>query len=122
MNAAKTGPSWTPGEQTRTTASATNATSAALVITTLPTRSAPATLMKNAAQTTTIKRIVIAHATLNQNAVLTITMTGELTSSVYATRINTVAKTPLVLIPTYQTLFATTAPQTKYVALDITGP
>ena len=122
MNAAKTSPSSTPGEQTQTTASATTATSAALAITTLPTRSASATLMKNAAQATTIKQILIAHATLKKNAVLTITMTGELTSSVCATRTNTVAKMLLASIPTYQTLFATTAPQTRYVALDITGP
>jgi hypothetical protein len=49
-------------------------------------------------------------------------MTGELTSFVCATRTNTVAKTHLASKPTYQTLFATTAPQIRYVALDITGP
>jgi hypothetical protein len=78
--------------------------------------------MRNAAQATTIKTTVIAHATLKKNAVLMITMTGELTSSVCATRTNTAAKKRLVSIHTYQTLFATTAPQTRYVALDRTGP
>jgi hypothetical protein len=121
---AKTTPSLTPGEQTKTNASATNAMSAALAITTKPTRSANATLKMNAAQAITGKQIffVAGHANLNKNAVLTITMTGELTSAVLATGTNTVAKTHLTSIPTYQTLFARTAPQTRYVALDITGP
>jgi hypothetical protein len=74
----------------------------------------------NAAQMTPTLTTIIASAIQLQNAVLTITMTGESTSTVNATQTNTVASMLLASTLTSQ-IPSALAPQKSYAALIILG-